>query len=179
MALYNSRQFRIAALDADARALLNHCLACGGAVRSVLVRGDGGFIYWGKSPENSITPGSHPPLDVELAQLQKWDIRFGDEPKKAHELAATIELQFEGIWAVGQAQTLKPGRAYCSMISMEDERARECWLGLEDLIRKTFTRLTHSSTTPRGKPTKVVTYVGPSAKVWLSRENHSLATPDL
>lgn len=143
---------------------------------SVLVRSDGGFTYWGKTPDNSPPTGSPPPLDVESPQLQKWVIRFGEEPKKAHELAATIELQFEGIWAEEQSLLLRPGRAYCSMIDMEDDRARECWLGLEILIRKTFSKLSDSSITPRGKPTRIVTYIGPSAKAWLSRENHSLAT---
>ena len=163
---YNSRQFQIAALLGDARILLDHCFGSGGEVHSVVTEGQ---PYWKHS-----SPQDPPALDVESARTQKWLVRFGEVPKKAYELSPTIELLFQGIWSEGQGLMLKPGRVYCSMISMEDPRARECWLGLETIIKKTYAKNSVPSLSPRGKPTRSVTYVGPAAQVWLAEPHHSL-----
>ena len=107
--------------------------------------------------------------------MQKWTMRFGEVPKKAYELPPTIELTFEGMWPEGQSLILKPGRLYCSMISMEDVRARECWLGLERLLKKTYSKISIPHLSPRGKPVRTVTYVGEAARLWLAEPHHSLS----
>lgn len=176
---YNSRQLATVILGPDAERLLAQCRLAGGVVHSVLTTTEHGFTYWGPAKPGGPSPTDSPPeVDTSIGVEQIWKVRFGDISAKPTDSPPTIELDFCGPELNGDVLVLKPGRVYCSLLSMQNDLARNCWMQLDAFIRKAFKKHSEAAQSPRGKPIRLTTYVGPEAQRWLAEPGRVLKAWD-